>query len=267
VVLDSSRAAELREAVLEEIGRCGLDSHVRMLRERLPEGISLYLVGGFIRDVLRSLIGDHRVSAKDADIAVNTSELAFAVKTLGGSLSRSALGGYRWQPLYSSFWIDLWELEDTIWIQRLGLSPNLYNLLDGMDLNIDRIAFGLHDCCLVDRGCYSGVTSRTIDLDARYRLAELEADELARAVVAHIKTGYRLSARILCSIQRFDTKALLVRATERLSADGYPESTLQSVRNFIAEVRRLDDLSFGRGSGYGLQSSIDYRAPSRARKG
>ena len=236
--LYSSWPQRLYRRVLEELQLVGLDLPLAQLRARLPHDTPVFLVGGFVRDCARALIESISVDVKDADIVADTEGLGLAMRTLGGVLSRTPLGGYRWQAREKGIWIDAWQLKDTVWIHSLKLPVNIDSFLDGVDLNLDRIAIGLHDQSEYDRGCYSAIINRTIDLDAKYRLSELEPDELARAIVAHLKTRYHLSSSILKAFGRFDLDALAARATERLIGDGYPDAMVAQVRRFITSFEK-----------------------------
>ena len=183
------------------------------------------------------MIEGHPVKSKDADIVIDTDNLANELGNFGGKLSRTPLGGFHWIPAGASGWIDVWQLSDTVWIRALHLPPTIESFLDGVDLNIDRIAVGLHNHMVIDRGCLSGLARRYIDLDAKFTLKELALDELARAVVAHLNTGYALSERVLSSLDHAALAALLKRSSERLAGDGYPSERIAQVRQFILNRR------------------------------
>jgi hypothetical protein len=233
VPLNPSWPQRLYRRVLEELQLVGLDLPIAQLQSALPRNTPIFLVGGFVRDCVRALIESISVDAKDADIVASTDRLDSAMDMLDGILSRTSLGGYRWRAPEKSVWIDAWELKETIWIHSLELPVHIDSFLDGVDLNVDRIAVGLHDRSIYDRGCSSAIIGRTIDLDAKVRLRELEPDELARAVVAHLKTGYQLSGSVRRALARFELNSLAARATQRLLGDGYPDLTVAQVSRFI----------------------------------
>jgi hypothetical protein len=243
VVTASTWRETLRLRVIDELVACGLDAAIGHLRALLPGATPIFLVGGFVRDCARMLLEGEVGIPKDADIVVDTDRLSSAIHHLDGSVSRTALGGYRWQPPGGSLSIDTWQLADTVWIQELGLPRDIESFLDGVDLNVDRVAIGLHDQSVFDRGCSDAIRSRTIDLDGKYRLSGLECDELARAIVAHLKTGYRLSRTVQEGLQRVNFDNLMARAAERLRIDGYSEEIVDRVLRVIRERRGVLSMS------------------------
>jgi hypothetical protein len=219
------------------LDRAKLVQPVERLQCTFPTGTDIFVVGGFARDCARASIERHPVESKDVDIVIDTDNLADELEHFNGELRRTPLGGFRWTPIGASVWIDVWQLSDTLWIRALHLPPTIETFLDGVDLNIDRIAVGLHNQMVIDRGCLSGLARRCIDLDAKTRLKELALDELARAAVAHLNTGYALSEQVLHSLDHADLAALLYRSSERLSGDGYSSERIEQVRQFISDRR------------------------------
>ena len=191
-----------------------------------------------VRDSLRSIIEGVAVEAKDADIVVATAELEESLMKLGGSLSRTPLGGFRWMPEGARVPVDIWQLADTVWIRDLGLTPSIANFLAGVDLNIDRIAVGLHDHAIHDQGALAGIQTRLIKLDAEIRLDTLRYDELARAILASCQTGYAPAPEIIRLIEGA-TPAGIARGATRLRAEGCPEPTVAAVLSFAAKARSI----------------------------
>jgi hypothetical protein len=230
-------ADQIYGELIEALDRTKLAGPVERLQRTFPIGTAIFVVGGFARDCARALIERHPVKSKDLDIIIDTNSLANELEKFNGKLSRTPLGGFHWIPVGASGWIDVWQLSDTVWIRAQHLPSTIEAFLNGVDLNIDRIAVGLHNHTVMDRGCLSGLVGRFIDLDATTKLKELALDELARAVVAHLKTGYALSERVLSSLDHADLSALLERSSERLAGDGYTSQQIGQVRQFILNRR------------------------------
>lgn len=224
---------DVRSQLLRDLDTTGLRVPLRKLRGRLGLTTPMYLVGGAVRDCVRTLRegGEHR--PKDADVVVATRNLGSALRDIPGTLSTTPLGGFRWMPDGATAWIDVWQLVDTVWIEALGLSATMDSFLAGVDLNVDRIAVAFHERAVLDGGCLAAVRSCVIDLDARVHLPELRPAELARAVIAHFKTGYALSATVQSALNGADATVLSSEVIERLRQDGYDERDLTQVRRFV----------------------------------
>lgn len=228
---------QIYDELIGALDRARLFRPVELLRRNFPIGTAAYVVGGFARDCVRTLVEGRPVESKDVDIIIDTNRLANELEKFNGTVSITPLGGFHWVPVGASGWIDVWQLSDTVWIKAKQLPSTIEAFLAGVDLNIDRIAIGLHNHMVIAHECLLGVAHRQIDLDARTKLEELELDELARAVVAHFKTGYALSGRILSSLDNADVIALLKRSSERLAGDGYPPEQIGQVIKFISDRR------------------------------
>lgn len=200
--------------------------------------IPVFLVGGFVRSCLASLIHGSSIEPKDADIVVDTDALESFMQTLHpDDFSRTQFGGFRWQPKRGKIWIDIWQLQDTVYIKRFAMPPTLESFLDGVDLNIDRLAVGLHDGTVVaDRSAYSGIRNKIIDLDAKVQMEDFLPAELARAVIAHLKTGYALSPKVQKLLKERKSDIMMKDTVDRLEADGYSVEMLRKVRSFVAQV-------------------------------
>lgn len=204
-----------------------MDAPLSQLLQRFPPPANAYLVGGFLRDMLRFEINGVATSPKDIDLIIDTGELATTLADLPGYLSGTPLGGYRWKPKGAAFWLDIWQLKDTIWIKELQLPVSIGSFLEGVDLNIDRVALELHSAELFDGECRKALAGRTIEIDARVRVEELTYDEYARALVASYKTGFGLADGLRESILNADRSRLRRRAFERLRADDYGEEDIR----------------------------------------
>ena len=233
---------QLRRGVLQEFAATGLQHDLSRLQECFSAETPVFLVGGFVRDSVRHLLGESSVAPKDIDIVIDTTELARCMRYQSGKVTRTPLGGFRWWPSPGGYrhqsWIDVWQLQDTIWIKQMNLKPTIDNTLAGFDLNINRIAFGLHDQSLVDRGCLSGIDARVIDLDAEIRLENLLSFEIARAVIAHLKTSYVLSDRVLSLLRQNSTEVLSSQVFDRLRKDGYSKAKLRKLRKVVINSSR-----------------------------
>jgi hypothetical protein len=134
--------------------------------------------------------------------------------------------------------IDVWQMQDTVWISHLQLAPTIDNFLAGVDLNVNRIALGLPDGTVRDGGCLEAIASRVIDLDAAVAVEQLRPAELARAVIAHLKTGYLLSKRVLAMLHTQRGAVLSPTVLESLRGDGHPEETIRRLESFFRTPHR-----------------------------
>ena len=232
--------ADLRDKVLSELQSTGFHTTIERLRRSLGQATPTYVVGGFVRDCARALFDDRRVDAKDVDVVVETSRLEEALAALPGEREVTPLGGCRLWPSATSGWIDVWQLADTAWIARLGLAPTIDNFLAGVHLNVDRVALGLHDHSVRDRGFLTAIAARRIDLDADVALDELFPAELRRAVIAHFKTGYALSERVAQRLSACGDEILSPSVLERLRRDGHGDEMMEGLTRFLRAGRRGD---------------------------
>jgi len=195
---------------------------------RFPHATKAYLVGGFLRDLLRADTDGAATPPKDIDLIIDTGDLEPILKATPGYLSGTPLGGYRWKPTGTTFWLDMWQLQDTVWIKELRLPVTIESFLDGVDLNIDRVALELHTGKFFDGKFREALAGRTIEIDSRVRLKELMYDEYARALMASYKTGFSLTESLSKRIQGADRAQLRRRAFERLRADDYSDEDIRA---------------------------------------
>jgi hypothetical protein len=226
---------EDRRATVRELWR-SLDcaGAARPLRELLNTFGSVpdvFAVGGFPRDVLLSRLRRRRTQSKDIDLVIDTENLSSAMADMQGEVTRTPLGGYRWIPLGSAIPIDVWQLADTIWIDEYRLPVTIDAFLSGVDLNVDRIAIGLHDGSVTDKGFMEAVRSSEIRLDASIRVDWLRNDEIARALMASYKTGFPVGTSLAGLNPAADFAA---RAWQRLRGDGYSDHDIASALDAVA---------------------------------
>jgi hypothetical protein len=195
--------------------------------QRFSPMTKAYLVGGFLRDLVRADMSGVATLPKDIDLIIDTYDLEAILKSTPGYLSGTPLGGYRWKPKGTTFWLDIWQLQDTVWIKELRLPVTIESFLDGVDLNIDRIALELHTGEFFDGKCREALAGRTIEIDSRVRVKELMYDEYARALMASYKTGFSLTESLSKRIQSADRAQLRRRAVERLRADDYADEDIR----------------------------------------
>jgi len=214
------------EGTLAALRRLGIDHALFKLLSGLPSTTPTYIVGGLPRDVVFSNFTGMVHSPKDVDIVIDTDVLEPLMQRVTGAVSRTPLGGFKWTPLGSDISIDIWQLRDTVWIKAYGLQPTIESFLAGVDLNVDRIAVGLHDQSVNDVDCRRAFLGGTIHRDGLHPVDSLRMDEYARALMASHKTHLRLSNECLSEISRMGN-SFYPRAVKRLSFDGYLESQVK----------------------------------------
>lgn len=220
------------EGTLAALRRAGVDRALFKLLSGLPSSTPTYIVGGLPRDVVFSNLTGVIHSPKDVDIVIDTDVLGSLMQRATGVVSRTPLGGFRWSPSGSDVSIDIWQLRDTVWIKAYKLQPTIESFLAGVDLNVDRIAVGLHDQSVNDVDCRLAFSSGTIHRDGLHRVDSLRTDEYARALMASHKTHLRLSNECLSEISRMG-HSFYPRAVKRLSFDGYLESQVKEAFDSI----------------------------------
>jgi hypothetical protein len=230
---------ELHTVLISRLEGRGLNRPLAALAAALPRSAAMYVVGGFARDCARACVERRIIEPKDADLVVATDSLASALAKLDGEIETTLFGGFRWTPPGAATWIDVWQLKDTLWIKSLHLTPAIESFLAGVDLNLDRIAVGLNSGEVIDGGCLQAIERRLIDLDAQIRLRALAEDELARAIVLHLKTGYALSAAVMRRLESAAPERVLQRAAARLEADRQAPAALARVADFL--IARRDE--------------------------
>lgn len=226
-------AKSTAQAVWAELQRNGLAEPLRQLLGCDSIG-EAYIVGGFPRDVVRSRLEGCRPSPKDADVVVEAENLDLALQRVAGDLSYTALGGFRWKPVGSKIPVDIWQLKNTAWIHSFNLPATIDSFLEGVDLNIDRVAIDLRNGQILGNTCVRALQTRTIDIDALWSVPALRYDEYGRALMASYKTGYRISADLHRRILREDIHALSRSARARLAMDGYTDTQIESALRCIA---------------------------------
>lgn len=222
-----TRDEALLKRVWERLREYRMDAPLTELLQRFSPATKAFLVGGFLRDLLRFETNGVATRPKDIDLIVDTGELAATVTSLPGYLSGTPLGGYRWKPKGAPFWLDIWQLRDTIWIKELHLPVTIESFLEGVDLNIDRVALELRSAEFFDGKCREALAGRTIEIDSHIHLEELRYDEYARALVASYKTGFGLADALRERILSADRPRLRRRAFERLRADDYGDDDIR----------------------------------------
>jgi hypothetical protein len=230
---------ELHTVLTSRLQGRGLDCPLANLAAALPRSAPMYVVGGFARDCVRARVEKRIIEPKDVDLVVATDSLASALAKLDGEIETTLFGGFRWTPPGAATWIDVWQLGDTVWIKSLYLRPTIESFLAGVDLNLDRIAVGLNSGEVIDGGCLQAIERRLIDLDAQIRLRALAEDELARAIILRVKTGYALSAAVMRRLESAAPERVLRRAAARLGADRQPPAVLARVADFL--IGRRDE--------------------------
>jgi hypothetical protein len=202
------------------------------------DAVPIYLVGGFVRSCLISLVHGTPVEPKDADIVVDADTLAEFVETLPrGQAVHAKHGGFLWQHGRAKIPIDIWQLEDTVCIKRFGLPVTLASLLDGVDINISRLAMGLHDgAVVIEPSCFGGIRKKVIHLDAKVKMDDFLVFQLARAVKLHLSTGFALSDGITELLQKRGSEIVSGETLAYLRENGTSLQTIGKITSFIEKL-------------------------------
>ncbi|HET9393380.1 MAG TPA: hypothetical protein VFO29_07680 [Candidatus Rubrimentiphilum sp.] len=232
--MSAAKDERLLDRAWERLREYKVEKPLSEFLQRFPHATKAYLVGGFLRDLLRAETTGVATRPKDIDLIIDTKDLEAILKASPGYLSGTPLGGYRWKPRGTTFWLDIWQLHDTVWIKELRLPVTIESFLDGVDLNIDRVALELHTGEFFNGKCREALSGRMIEIDSRVRIKELMYDEFARALMASYKTGFSLTESLSKRIYSADPAQLRRRAVERLRADDYADEDIRAALRQLA---------------------------------
>lgn len=197
-------------AVERFVERPDIAGNLEFLGRRLPSAARIFIVGGAIRNLVIDKLHGGPPPTKDIDIFIGGVCPHFDLATVlaDADVRPTDLGGLRWRPESSSYAYDLGLLADFLVIRTYRLDPTLANLLTGIDLTINAIAYDYHRRTLVEKGCLAAVRDRVIAFNSR-----LIPDKCLIAyrilLMAH-KTGFRFSEEVFRFLtQRLDVETLI----------------------------------------------------------
>jgi len=216
----STEAHWIRKALKEE----PFNRILKEFNRYIGENIHYFILGGFIRDVLIRNILSIEVKRHDLDIVVDLDEeLYLKISQLSGKLSRTPFGGFRWFPINSPIYVDIWSIANNYNVKRFGLRPDISNVLRGVPFNLGRICFDMRKHNIFDGGCLEGIKSQQILYNPQQEyLPHIQA---VRAIGLYRKTGFSFDASVYQLLRRKDWQ------TKKKNAERYLISNLKSSRD------------------------------------
>lgn len=146
---------------------------------RLTKCCEVYIVGGFVRDLI--VYGKRAVLSRDLDIVVNVTDWdAFYVLVSSTKHRMNRFGGYK---IYmEDCEIDLWELKNSFGIEKKNDVRDV-DFLNSMRLNIDKVVFNYTQGRGLYRDLESFISDGTIDMKIEDYMFDLETDYVLLSMV------------------------------------------------------------------------------------
>lgn len=202
-------------------------------------GVSAGVLGGWVRDhCLAFHCNQHPMRPRDLDLVAIGQRHDDLLQILPTPTSRTALGGMSFQSTTSL--IDLWGGDDTLLIQRLGLSTSAAQILAVTDFNINAAIFFPRQLnghsLLLDAGCLGAIERRCIDF---------HFDHLPFPVVQVARLcdlAFRLDFALSDNVQAFITKVVLTYGYRAISDNLFhfrPDSAIGA----LERLRRITAIS------------------------
>jgi len=183
----------LVEAVSDFLERPEIRAPLEKLRRRLPAEAEIVVAGGALRNVFMEVLLGAAPPTRDVDLFIGGLEADFdlAAALRGEAFHPTDLKGWRWHPAGAELAWDLCLLPDFLVIAAYGLAPTLENLLAGIDLTINAVAWDLRRGRLLEQGCRAAVQARTIAFNSP-RIPDKGLMAYRILLMAH-KTGFHLA--------------------------------------------------------------------------
>lgn len=166
--------------VLEMLsGRLANMPKVDSFMNKLTKCCEVYIVGGFVRDLI--VYGKRAVLSRDLDVVVNVFDWdAFYVLVSSTKHRMNRFGGYK---IYmEECEIDLWELKNSLGITKKNDVRDV-DFLNSMRLNIDKVVFNYTE----GKGSYtdliSFVDNGVIDLKIEDHMLSFELDYVLLSIL------------------------------------------------------------------------------------
>ena len=112
ITVRATEGERLLARVWERLREYAMEKPLSEFLQRFLPTTKAYLVGGFLRDLVRADMSGVATLPKDIDLIIDTYDLEANLKAMPGYLSGTPLGGYRWKPKGTTFWFDIWQLQD-----------------------------------------------------------------------------------------------------------------------------------------------------------
>lgn len=166
------------------------------LLNRLVESCDVYIVGGFVRDLL--IYGDSAEESRDIDVVVKVRDREGFKRAIEGTeFIINRFGGYKF--LVGDCEIDLWELGDTFGI-REGEDVGVSDFIECMHVTTDRLAYDFGRDVLYADEVECLLEHRELDLHVTEEVVEAHIEvvmkDLIRCYYYGLKYGFTLSERV-----------------------------------------------------------------------
>ncbi len=198
-----------------------------LVRELNGIGADFMVYGGWVRDQIARRIGGSRApKSKDIDIVVRGLALSHLRLLMRTPCRDTIFGGIACES--GDFPFDIWPIQETYLIDKLGYPPTPKSLLRVTDFTINAILFSpatpRTDPALIDGGCIRSLQERTIDF--KCDLLPFPTIQAARLLAYSVKLDLKFSS----GVTRFLTMHLSVPANREAVREGLQKFYPQVVR-------------------------------------
>jgi hypothetical protein len=184
----------LREFLRTEAGQ-----DFKSLTGSFPRNWKVFVMGGFLRDLLLDGIPKNIAKPADLDLVISGAHSPDEIRNVLGNINQStnAFGGVKCRFRPKGLVFDLWRIEDHT---NMALAPKphtieqllRYNLLD-----VDAILWEPVTGCLHDCGCLDAIAAERIGLMGRKGVSEkFIAAQVAHVLMVGYKTNFTLSEEV-----------------------------------------------------------------------
>ncbi len=172
------------------------------LRQRLPSGASVYLVGGAIRNLAIEAMHGYRPKIRDLDLFIDRigDDARLSACFPQRQIEVTELGGIRWRPQGFCYDLDLWLMRDFVVLSQLNLSPTLENLLSTLDFTMNTLVYDLNRGRLHQRNALPDIQRRVLAFNTRVFYTRLAV--CYRCLLLRHKTGFVFSEAVFRFLHR-----------------------------------------------------------------
>jgi hypothetical protein len=168
----------------------------KSLTALLPRPWRVFVMGGFLRDLLLDGLPKDVSKPIDVDLVVSGAQSVDEIRNALGNVNQStnAFGGVKCQLRPNGLVFDLWRIEDHSNMALASKHPTIEQLLRHNLLDVDAILWEPITDCLHECGCLDAIAAGRIGLMGREGISRaFIAAQAAHALVVAYKTNFELS--------------------------------------------------------------------------
>ena len=162
--------------------------HVQNMVSCFEATAHLYVVGGWLRDVIHNDTWGTELSSKDIDIVFqggSTPELLLGCDRTQFNGYTLQTGGIAW---------DCWRLEDTWTFKQGYFAPSVENFMNSLTFTVDAILFEPRSSQLLGNEALEDIPAKSLRLNCDVYLDKLGSLQAFRAAKMSEKYGYKATA-------------------------------------------------------------------------